>query len=35
LLAEAHKRQLTGVALKDETTADTGIVGLEQPKFLF
>jgi ethanolamine ammonia-lyase small subunit len=35
LLAEAHKRRLTGVALKDETTADTGIVGLEQPKFLF
>jgi ethanolamine ammonia-lyase small subunit len=35
LLAEARKRQLTGIALKDETTGDNSKPNIEQPKFLF
>jgi ethanolamine ammonia-lyase small subunit len=35
LLAEARKRQLTGIALKDETAEDISKPGSTPPKFLF
>lgn len=34
LLSEARKRQLTGIALKDETTGDSSETGIGHPKFL-